>query len=112
VTPKKYLIRGLTRAGKPFRPSDWAERLCGVMSSFQPPGMRMVTNRPMQFSPYVRPVMVEGTKCVLVDERLEGLEPMAMDFVRNFARDNDLPFEEAAGSAQEAASPAPASPDS
>ena len=59
----------------------------------------------MQFSPYVRPVMVEGTKCVLVDERLENLEPMAMEFVRNFARDNDLPFEEFV-------SPVPASPES
>ena len=105
MTPKKYLIRGVTHAGKPFRPSDWAERLCGVMSSFQPPGLRTVSNAPMQFSPYVRPVMVEGTKCVLVDERLENLEPMAMEFVRNFARDNDLPFEEFV-------SPVPASPES
>ncbi len=74
------------------------------MSPFQPLGARNVSNKPMQFSPYVRPVMVEGTKCVLVDDRLDDLEPMAMDFVRNFARDNDLPFEEAA-------SPAPASPE-
>jgi hypothetical protein len=33
-------------------------------------------------------------KCVIVDQRLEGLEPMAMDFVISFARDNELPFEE------------------
>lgn len=104
MTPKKYLIRGVTHAGKPFRPSDWAERLCGVMSSFQPAGLRAVSNKPMQFSPYVRPVMVEGIKCVLVDERLDELEPMAMEFVRNFARDNELPFEESV-------SLAPASPE-
>jgi len=30
-----------------------------------------------------------------VDARLEDIEPMAMEFVRNFARDNDLPFVEA-----------------
>ena len=88
-----YLIRGITSVGQPFRPSDWAERLCGVMSPFQPEGHRAASNRPMEFSPYVRPVMVEGVKCVLVDERLEAIEPMAMEFVRNFARDNDLPFE-------------------
>ena len=88
-----YLIRGITSAGRPFRPSDWAERLCGVMSPFAPEGGQVLTNRPMQFSPYVRPVMIEGVKCVLVDERLDALEPMAMEFVRNFARDNDLPFE-------------------
>lgn len=75
------------------------------MSPFQPAGLRAVSNKPMQFSPYVRPVMVDGIKCVLVDERLDALEPMAMEFVRNFARDNDLPFEETA-------SPEPASPGS
>jgi hypothetical protein len=73
------------------------------MSAFRPAGYRAVSNKPMQFSPYVRPVMVEGTKCVLVDERLDELEPMAMEFVRNFARDNDLPF-------QETTNPAPSEP--
>jgi hypothetical protein len=93
-TPKQYLIEGVTHAGKAFRPSDWAERLCGVMSSFQPPGRRVV-GAPMQYSPYVHPVMVGQVKCVAVDERLGQLEPMAMEFVRSFARDNDLPFVEA-----------------
>lgn len=101
MSPKKYLIRGVTHAGKPFRPSDWAERLCGVMSPFRPAGYRAVSNKPMQFSPYVRPVMVEGVKGVLVDEQLDTLEPMAMEFVRNFARDNDLPFEEFSSPAPE-----------
>jgi hypothetical protein len=92
---KQYLIEGITHAGKPFRPSDWAERLCGVMSAFQPAGRRVITGAPMQYSPYVHPVMVGAVKCVAVDQRLEALEPMAMEFVRNFARDNDLPFVEA-----------------
>jgi hypothetical protein len=34
-------------------------------------------------------------KCVAIDERLADIEPMAMEFVRNFAADNDLPFVEA-----------------
>lgn len=93
--PKQFLIEGVTREGKVFRPSDWAERLCGVMSSFRPAGYRSVTGRPLQYSPYVHPVMVGQVKCVAVDERLNDIEPMAMEFVRNFARDNDLPFVEA-----------------
>ncbi len=28
--PCEFVIEGTTRDGKPFRPSDWAERLCGV----------------------------------------------------------------------------------
>ena len=84
----------MTHDGKVFRPSDWAERLCGVMSSFRPVGQRSVQGAHLQFSPYVHPVMVGGVKCVAVDERLDALEPMAMEFVRNFARDNGLPFVE------------------
>jgi hypothetical protein len=29
----EFIIQGVTLDGKPFRPSDWAERLCGVMSA-------------------------------------------------------------------------------
>ena len=35
---KEIFILGLTRQGKAFRPSDWAERLAGVMSQFRPGG--------------------------------------------------------------------------
>ena len=66
----EFVIRGVTLAGKPFRPSDWAERLCGVMSAFGSDGR-------MQYSPYVYPVTSEGTKCVVVDVRLKDIEPMA-----------------------------------
>lgn len=95
VPPKQYLIQGVTNAGSVFRPSDWAERLCGVMSSFRPPGDRIRGGAHLKYSPYVHPVMVGNVKCVAVDQRLDDLEPMAMEFVRNFARDNDLPFVEA-----------------
>jgi hypothetical protein len=93
VPAKKFLIKGITHTGKVFRPSDWAERLCGVMSAFRPPGQQQLAGH-LQYSPYVVPTTIGNMKCVIVDQRLEGLEPMAMDFVISFARDNDLPFEE------------------
>ena len=34
--------------------------------------------------------MVDGVKCVMVNEALKDIEPMAWDFVMNFARDNQL----------------------
>ena len=34
VDTDEFVIVGLTKDGKRFRPSDWAERLCGVMSQF------------------------------------------------------------------------------
>jgi len=30
----EFVIAGLKRDGSPFRPGDWTERLCGVMSAF------------------------------------------------------------------------------
>jgi hypothetical protein len=35
---KEVFILGVTQNGRTFRPSDWAERLAGVMSSFRPGG--------------------------------------------------------------------------
>lgn len=86
---KEFFIQGVTQSGKVFRPSDWAERLCGVMSRFAPDDDYEEGNRP-QYSPYVRPIMVGDLRCVVVDERLNELEPMAYNFVLNFAADNDL----------------------
>jgi hypothetical protein len=86
--PREFFIQGVTNQGKTFRPSDWSERLCGVMSAFGPGASG--ANARLKYSLYVRPEMFGNVKCVVVDERLRDLEPMAFDFVMNFARDNDL----------------------
>lgn len=86
----EFLIHGLTLHGKPFRPSDWSERLCGVMAVFRPGAAGGGRDALIGYSPYVRPVAVSNLKCVLVDPTLRELEPMALDFVVNFARDNAL----------------------
>ena len=88
VKPKEFFILGLTSAGKVFRPSDWAERLCGVLAQFRPPGRSQHGH--IAYSPYAKPTQINNVKCVVVDERLRDIEPMAMSFVLNFARDNDL----------------------
>jgi hypothetical protein len=79
----EFVIRGVTLDGRPFRPGDWAERLCGVMSAFG-------GDHRMQYSPYVHPITSEGVRCVVVDRRLEAIEPMAYRFLLNFAKDNEL----------------------
>jgi Protein of unknown function (DUF3579) len=94
IKPKELFILGLTNSGRVFRPSDWAERLCGVMSCYRPPG-RVSSYTHIAYSPYVKPTLIDGVRCVVVDERLRDLEPMAMNFVLNFARDNDLQVLEA-----------------
>ena len=87
--PREFFIQGVTSDGKQFRPSDWAERLCGVMACFQPEdsGGR---NARLQHSPYVRMVNLGKIKSVAVSEALREIEPLAYHFVLNFAKDNDL----------------------
>jgi hypothetical protein len=79
----EFVIQGVTLDGKPFRPSDWAERLCGVMAAFG-------NDHRMQYSPFVHPVTANGVRCVVVDVRLEQAEPMAYRFLLGFAKDNEL----------------------
>jgi Protein of unknown function (DUF3579) len=88
--PRQFYIQGLTLEGRSFRPSDWAERLAGAMSSFRPGGGAGGIGAFIGYSPYCVPQVVDGLKCVLVSEALKGIEPMAWDFVMNFARDNRL----------------------
>jgi hypothetical protein len=86
---REFFIQGITQDGKQFRPSDWAERLCGVMSCFRPEGSGG-PNAHLQYSPYVRPTLLGGVKSVVVNEALRDIEPMAFHFVLNFAKDNNL----------------------
>jgi hypothetical protein len=91
--PTEYFIQGLTKDGKTFRPSDWSERLAGVMSCFGPGASG--PNARLQYSLYVRPTLLGDLKCVVLDSRLRDTEPMAFDFVMNFAKDNNLVVTEA-----------------
>ena len=90
---KEVFIQGVTRSGRTFRPSDWAERLAGVMSSFRPGG-----NQPgahLSYSPWCIPQVINGVKCVVVHTDLRDYDLMAWNFVMGFARDNELQVVEA-----------------
>jgi len=92
---KEVFILGLTRTGKAFRPSDWAERLAGVMSPFRPGGPQPGSH--LRYSPWCIPSSLDGIKCVIVNRELRDAEPMAWDFCINFARDNNLQVRESDG---------------
>ena len=78
-----FFIVGLTHEGTKFRPSDWADRLCGLLSVFD-------DQKKMKYSRYVSPTHHNGEKVVFVDGRLYDSEPMAYRFLLNFAKDNEL----------------------
>lgn len=99
---REIVIVGLTATGRPFRPSDWAERLCGCLSVFG-------EDQRIRYSPYVKPVVADGIKCVVVNRRLEDLDPIAYCFLVSFAKDNELQLREGRSQVR-AREPAPANP--
>jgi hypothetical protein len=88
--PRRFHIQGITADGRTFRPSDWAERLAGAMASFRPRGSQGGIGAYIGYSPFCVPQSHGAMKCVLVSEELRDIEPMAWDFVMDFARDNGL----------------------
>jgi Protein of unknown function (DUF3579) len=91
-TTKQLYILGLTREGKAFRPSDWAERLAGVMSQFRPGGPQPGSH--LAYSPWCIPTSFGEVKCVVIHYDLREHNVMAWDFCVNFARDNELQVSE------------------
>lgn len=79
----EIVIQGVTASGEKFRPSDWAERLCGMMSVFG-------EDRQLSYSPYLKPVTIAGTSCVVVDCKLVQQDAAAYKFLITFAQDNEL----------------------
>lgn len=83
----EFFILGITSQGKQFRPSDWSERLSGAMSCFRPDSGRQSH---LHYSQFVRPILINGIRSVVVDHALREIEPLAYHFVIDFAKDNDL----------------------
>ncbi len=79
---KKIIIQGVTDEGKTFRPSDWAERMSGNLSTFR--------NRRIYYSPMLEPVVRGGYKCVALDPSLKTANPALYDTILEFARANKL----------------------
>lgn len=82
-----YIIQGITNDGRKFRPSDWAERMSGALSSFG--GGRI------HYSTMLRPIAYNGVKAVVLDPKLEEREPELFAYIMDFARSNNLRITEA-----------------
>ncbi|MBO7380162.1 MAG: DUF3579 domain-containing protein [Neisseriaceae bacterium] len=77
------IIQGITKKGKTFRPSDWSDRLSGILSSFDR-GHRLAHHK------FVRPQLINQVRCVIVDKQLESVNPDMFRFLMDFAGDNEL----------------------
>jgi hypothetical protein len=86
----EIFIQGLTRDGKQFRPSDWVDRMCSTFATFG-------ENRKLRYSPYLRPEMLNGTRCLVVDMKLKDVSPERFDELMQFANENQLKITDEAG---------------
>ncbi|MFN7096117.1 MAG: DUF3579 domain-containing protein [Gammaproteobacteria bacterium] len=78
----KIIIEGVTENGETFRPSDWAERMSGALSSFR--------NHRIIYSPLLQPSVKDGNKCVMLDPSLKESNPALYKSILEFAKANKL----------------------
>ncbi len=83
VENDKIVIEGITKSGKKFRPSDWAERMSGSMSHLR--------GHCVQYDPRLMPMTNEkGNKCVLLDPALKTSNSSLYQSILAFAKENKL----------------------
>ncbi len=83
TTNGQVIIQGITVDGKKFRPSDWAERLCGAVATYG-------QDRRVTYHPYVALASINGVKCVVIEKALKNDDEMLYNFLIDFAKDNSL----------------------
>ena len=86
----EIIIEGNTRAGKPFRPSDWVDRMCSTYATFG-------DDRKLKYSPYLKPRVVNGVRCLAVDLKLKTVNPEGYAQLMHFADENLLNVIDATG---------------
>ncbi len=89
-TQDEIIIEGNTREGKPFRPSDWVDRMCSTYATFG-------EDRKLKYSPYLKPKVVNGVRCLAVDLKLKTVSPEGYAQLMHFADENNLNVLDAAG---------------
>jgi len=78
----KIIIEGITLEGRVFRPSDWAERLCGRLATFH--------NQRILYSTLLSPGVINDHNSVIVDPRLKETNPELYDHIMEFGQLNHL----------------------
>jgi hypothetical protein len=78
----KIIIEGVTESGETFRPSDWAERMSGNLSTFE--------RHRIKYSPLLQPSTKNGHRCVVLDPKLKESNPTLYQSILQFAKSNQL----------------------
>lgn len=80
---KKIIIKGVTCNGKKFRPSDWAERMSGALSTFG-------RDQRIRYSPMLQPLTINGVKCISIDPSLKDIYPEMYSYIMHWVDINQL----------------------
>lgn len=88
--PEEIIIQSITREGKRFRPSDWVDRICSSYATFG-------DDRKLRYSPYLKPEMIDGVRCLAVDMQLRVANPDGFEELMQFAEENQLNILNSAG---------------
>ncbi len=80
---KKIIIEGVTHNGRKFRPSDWAERMSGALSTFG-------RDHRIHYSPLLQPTTIKGVKCLVIDPSMEKNSPDMYRYIMGWASNNEL----------------------
>lgn len=91
----RLVIKGLTRDGALFRPSDWAERLIDTASAYGLERRVRQNNYPgperrQRQIAFLQVQMIDGKKCLVVDLRLREANPAAYAYIMEFVENNQL----------------------
>ncbi len=79
----EFVIQGISKDGEVFRPSNWADRLCDMLSTTGKDGRIL-------YSSYLRPMLIQGIHSVVVRFSLEKNDPHAFELVKQFVVGNHL----------------------
>jgi len=83
IKDSTIIIEGQTKEGRKFRPSDWAERMSGVLSTFG-------KDHRIHYSTKLQPLSINGIKCVALNASLKDEHPELFNHVMDFATINKL----------------------
>lgn len=81
------VIHSTREDGGRLRPSDWIERISSTLASFN-------GDHRLHYAHSVQPCIVGGEKCLVVARGLEDSNPVAYEYIMNFARSNRLTIKE------------------
>jgi hypothetical protein len=79
----EFVIQGISKDGKAFRPSNWWERLSDMLSTTGKDGR-------IFYSSYVRPTVIQDVPSVVVRTSLKKADPHAFEMIKQFVTTNHL----------------------